>query len=290
VRKDGAARLWSRQRKELTDRFPDIATAAVQQVPDGIVLDGELVILVDGRLSFDALQRRLVTSPAKAGPLIASTPASYVAFDLLANAGVDLRTQRWTTRHQRLAALAAAWRPPLQVSPVTDDVEEAREWFEVLPAAIGTEGLVVKGAGTRYVGGSRAWVKVKRRETMEVLVGGVIGPIKHPEVVIAGRYRGDVLVVVGRTAPLSPAQSRQLGAVLSPASQDHPWPHEISSQRWGGRDSKRPLTKVDPVVVAEVTADAATQAGQVRHPMRFVRVRPDLAPDDVPDFTHSAQS
>jgi ATP-dependent DNA ligase len=74
--------------------------------------NGELVILVDGRLSFDALQHRLVTSPAKARQLVAGTPASYVAFDLLAVGGVDLRTQRWSARRRRLESLAA-WEAPL---------------------------------------------------------------------------------------------------------------------------------------------------------------------------------
>ena len=73
------------------------------------------------------------------------------------------------------------------------------------------------------------------------------------------------LVVVGRTVPLKPNQSAQLAAVLSPATRGHPWPDEITSYRWGGPDSKKPLTKVQPTVVAEVAADAATQAGQARH-------------------------
>ncbi len=77
-------------------------------------------MLDNGRLSFDALQRRLVTSPGKAHELVASTPASYVAFDLLAVGGVDLRSQRWTNRRRRLESLAA-WTPPLQLSLVTDD-------------------------------------------------------------------------------------------------------------------------------------------------------------------------
>ncbi|TDO27351.1 hypothetical protein EV643_1636 [Kribbella sp. VKM Ac-2527] len=97
------------------------------------------MILVDGRLSFDALQRRLVTAPSKARALVAAAPASYVAFDLLAIGGVDLRTQRWTVRRGRLEQLAARWALPLQLSPVTADIEEAREWFDVLPEAIGIE-------------------------------------------------------------------------------------------------------------------------------------------------------
>jgi ATP-dependent DNA ligase len=280
--RDGTARIWSRQRKELTDRFPDLAAAAATQLPDGAVVDGELVIFVDGRLSFDALQRRLVTSPAKAHQLVASRPASYVAFDLLAVGGVDLRTQRWTTRRNRLEQLASSsWQLPLQVSPVTADLDEAQEWFDVLPDAMGIEGLVVKGAATRYVGGRREWLKVKRRDTVEVIVGGVIGPIDRPEVMIAGRYRGDDLVVVGHTVPLTAAQSAELGALLRPAQRDHPWPDEIASQRWGVRDTKKPLTKVQPTVVVEVSADAAIQAGQWRHPLRMVRPRADLEPDDV---------
>jgi hypothetical protein len=116
--------------------------------------------------------------------------------------------------------------------------------------------------------------KVKHRETREVIVGGVLGSIHRPDVVIAGLYTtGGELVVIRRTVPLKPAQSAQVGAVLKPAGPRHPWPDEISSQRWGGRDAKKPLVKVEPVVIAEVTADAATQAGQVRHGMRFVRLR-----------------
>lgn len=285
VRRGEQARLWTRNRNDITDRFPDIASAAVRQVPDGVVLDGELVILGDdGRLSFDALQQRLVTSPAKARTKAAELPASYAAFDVLAVAGVDLRTQRWTVRRRRLEQLASGWVPPLQLTPVTADVDEAREWFEVLPSAMGVEGLVVKGAASRYVPGRRdAWLKVKHRETREVVVGGVLGSIAHPEVVIAGLYAaGGELVVVGRTVPLKPDQSAQLAAVLRPGGREHPWPDEIASYRWGGRDAKKPLTKVQPTVVAEVTADAATQAGQVRHGMRYVRHRPDLRPEDLP--------
>ena len=214
-------------------------------------------------MSFDALQQRLVTSPAKARGKAAVLPASFAAFDLLAAGGIDLRTQRWTVRRQRLEQLARRWVPPLQLTPVAADLDEATEWFEVLPAAMGVEGLVVKGAATRYTPGRRdAWVKVKHRETREVVVGGVLGSITHPEVVIAGLYNAEAeLVVVGRTVPLKPEQSAQLAAVLAPARPGHPWPDEITSYRWGGPDSKKPLTKVEPVVVAEVTADAATQAG-----------------------------
>ncbi|MEU4295142.1 hypothetical protein AB0E63_43570 [Kribbella sp. NPDC026596] len=217
ARRGDEARLRSRNGKDLTDRFPDVAAAAVRQIPDGVVLDGELVILVNGKLSFGALQRRLVTAPSKARKLVADVPASYVAFDVLAAAGVDLRTQRWTVRCSRLGKIASSWSVPLQLSPVTQSLDEAREWFEVLPDAMGIEGLVIKGAATPYAGGQRGWRKVKHRATREFVIGGVIEPITRPEVVIAGLYRGDGLVIVGRSVPLGPPQSGELGAVLTPA-------------------------------------------------------------------------
>jgi ATP-dependent DNA ligase len=131
------------------------------------------VLLVDGRLSFDGLQQRLVTSPAKARARAAELPAAYVAFDLLAIAGVDLRTQPWTVRRARLEELAKGWTGPLQLTPVTADIEEAREWFDVLPAAMGIEGLVVKGARSRYAAGRREWQKVN---SVGVVLFSVLAP------------------------------------------------------------------------------------------------------------------
>jgi ATP-dependent DNA ligase len=105
-----------------------------------------------------------------------------------------------------LEQLASSWSPPLQLTPVTSDIDEAREWFEVLPAALGVEGLVAKGGASRYTPGRRdAWIKVKHRETREVIVGGVLGSLARPEVVIAGLYTADgELVNIGRTVPLKP--------------------------------------------------------------------------------------
>ncbi|MEV8378811.1 hypothetical protein AB0P21_39095 [Kribbella sp. NPDC056861] len=140
-------------------------------------MNGELVISVEGRLSFDALQRRMVTAPAEARHLVATVPASYVAFDLLAIGGVDLRTQRWTVRRTRLEKLAASFALPLQLSPVTADIEEAREWFDVLPAAMGVEGLVVKGASSRYVGGRREWLKVNSVGVRRVRLASTAGDL-----------------------------------------------------------------------------------------------------------------
>jgi ATP-dependent DNA ligase len=280
VRTASSTRLWSKQGRDLTDRFPDVAAAALAQVPAGTVLDGEVVIWNGSKLDFGLLQRRMISATGRIGGLVAAHPASYVAFDVLAAGGSDLRGQRLTRRRAELEALAERWAPPMQLSPSTADLDEARQWFADFRAA-GVEGLVAKGAATRYAPGRREWLKVKSWETTEVLAGGVIGPIEAPSQLVAGRYRDGELVVVGRTSPLTPRQSAELAAVLTPATADHPWPDRIGTGAFGGGKLSVPLTRVDPTVVVEISADAALQAGVFRHPLRFVRIRPDLHPDDV---------
>jgi ATP-dependent DNA ligase len=281
VRQGGSTRLWSKQGRDLTDRFPDLAAAALAQIPAGTVVDGEVVIWHGERLDFGLLQRRMVTATGRIGALVAAHPASYVAFDLLAAGGADLRGERLSRRRAALEDMAARWAPPLQLSPATSDPEEARRWSEDFRAA-GVEGLVAKGAGTRYAPGRREWLKVKSWESTEVVAGGVIGPIGAPSQLVAGRYRDGELVVVGRTSPLSPVQAAELAAVLSPAGEDHPWPDRIGTGAFGGGKLSVPLTRVAPTAVVEISADAALQAGVFRHPLRFVRVRSDLRPEDLP--------
>jgi ATP-dependent DNA ligase len=284
VRQAGSTRLWSKQGRDLTDRFPDVAAAAIAQVPAGTVVDGEVVIWNGDRLDFGLLQRRMVTAASRIGGLVAASPASYVAFDLLAAGGADLRGDRLARRRTALEALAERWAPPLQLSPSTSDPAEALRWFEDFRHA-GVEGLVAKGAGTRYAPGRREWLKVKSWESTEVVAGGVIGPIGAPSQLVAGRYRDGELVVVGRTGPLSPAQSAELAAVLRPADGLHPWPDRIGTGAFGGGRLSVPLTRIAPITVVEISADAALQAGVFRHPLRFVRVRPDLRPEDLPPIS-----
>ncbi|WP_116452172.1 ATP-dependent DNA ligase [Blastococcus litoris] len=284
VRSAASTRVWSKQGRDLTDRFPDVVAAARAQVPAGTVLDGEVVVWNGSRLDFGLLQQRIVASPGRIAALAAAHPASYVAFDVLASGGTDLRTTKLAGRRAVLEDLAARWAPPMQISPSTADRDEARAWFtDYRPA--GVEGLVAKGAGTRYAPGRREWLKVKSWETTEVLAGGVIGPIGAPSQLVAGRYRDGELVVVGRTSPLDPRQSAELAAVLAPPAGEHPWPDRIGTGRFGGGRLSVALTRVDPTVVVEVSADAALQAGVFRHPLRFVRVRADLRPEDLPPIS-----
>jgi ATP-dependent DNA ligase len=143
------AELWSRNGSNLSSHFPDLIAAAEAQLAAGVVLDGEAVVWLDGRLNFDQLQRRMVSRPAVAAKLAREHPASYVAFDLLTLDGQDLRPHPWRDRRAALEDLASTWRPPLQLSPYTDDYDTALEWLVDYRVA-GVEGLVAKGAGSPY--------------------------------------------------------------------------------------------------------------------------------------------
>ena len=114
---------------------------------------------------------------------------------------------------------------------------------------------------------------------MDAIVGAVTGSLRAPEVLVVGRHRGEVLEVVGRTDKLKDDHAAEIGKLLKPAGPRHPWPVEIST-RWG-RGSTTPLIKVQARLLVEVAADAALQASQYRHPLRLVRHRTDLTPDDV---------
>ncbi|WP_426624423.1 DNA primase small subunit domain-containing protein [Leifsonia sp. McL0607] len=178
VDQDHAA-LWSRQKTNPTDAFPDVAAAVHDQVPAGVVLDGELVHCVDGHLDFDALQRRYASSKKRLQHLIDQEPIAYVAFDILASGGHDLRPLPYDERRRILEQTSTAWRPPLSIIAATRDVDVAREWFDDLPAR-GVEGLVLKGGSQAYRGGKRDWIKVKHRDTYEVVAGAVTGTLTQP--------------------------------------------------------------------------------------------------------------
>jgi ATP-dependent DNA ligase len=280
---EGEVRLWSRRGTDLTSGFPEVVDALRTQVPAGTVLDGEVVIWEGDRLAFGLLQSRLTKSPRTVERLARETPASFVGFDVLWSGGQDLRPLPWDERRRQLEAVASGWSPPLNLSPVTYDEATARVWFRDLAVA-GIEGLVVKGRSQAYLG-ERRWLKVKHRNTLEVVCAAVVGLLNRPNLIVAGLPldEGAELAIVGRTVPLSAAESKLVGSHLSLPVGPHPWPREVPSSTANGygasRDSVK-LTRVEPVVV-EVSADVAWTGSSFRHPLRFVRLRPDMEPSDV---------
>lgn len=274
--------LWSRQGKELTRVFPDLAAAAAVQIPPGCVIDGEAVIWNGDRLDFDALQRRMVTSRAAMPALVHELPASFAAFDVLSVAGQDIRSVPFAGRRSLLEELAREWTAPLNLSPTTTDMELAKTWLKDLPAT-GVEGLVVKGGAQTYEPGARAWLKVKHKDVTDVVCAAVIGPLSQPQAIIAGLPVDGQLRIVGRSTVLSTRIGRELGRQLRPARPGHPWPEEItetSLNRFSKDKGTVRLTLVEPFVV-EIASDVAWTGKSYRHPIKLLRTRPELDPANV---------
>jgi ATP-dependent DNA ligase len=160
LRYDGRCVVQSRRGADLTHSFPELAAAAIDQVPEDTVLDGEAVVGVDGRLDFGELQKR-VASPTRAAALARDRPATFLAFDLLVLEGEDLRELPLSERRKHLTAIMLACHPPLQQVPFTLDHDQAATWLRDYAAAhIGIEGLMLKRVGDPYLGGLRRWSKL----------------------------------------------------------------------------------------------------------------------------------
>jgi ATP-dependent DNA ligase len=284
VVEDGRVTLFSRNGTDLTTRFPELAAAAAEQVPpEGCVLDGEAVIWGRDRLDFDALQRRMGAGAATARRLAAEQPASFVAFDVLAVLGRDVRPMPLSDRRKLLEELAAGFSPPLELSPATTDRAEAMRWWDEL-AHTGIEGVMAKSLSQPYRGAERAWSKIKRRDDTDSLCAAVIGPRSRPRQLVLGAWDAEGrLRFTGRTAPLTSAQATIAAGFLNPPAGEHPWPEEVPAtaiDRFARDRGPVHLTLVEPVVV-EVSADSARSGVAFRHSVRFARFRPDIDPGEV---------
>ncbi len=276
----GKVRLQSRQLRSLTRYFPEIV-AAVAELGEDVVLDGELVVWQQGRLDFLVLQERLQPSTAQAGRLAAVKPAAFVAFDLLARKGKDLRPMPWAERRRHLEELLGKRLPHgLILMPASADLAVGRLWMREHTDS-GIEGVVAKRVDQTYRAGARAWRKIKTRLTAEAVVGGVLGSLPDLEALVVGRFGKDRrLRVAGRTTALSGAAPRELEQVLSLARGQHPWPKVILSSRFGQRPSK-PVNYVQVLPsLVELEVDTSYEQDRWRHPVRFLRIRRDLDPLD----------
>lgn len=213
--------------------FPELAEAIASDVPPGCVVDGEAVIWAGDRLDFSALQQRLGAGAKTLPGLVRDTPANYVAFDVMAVAGHDVRALPLSQRRALLEEMAGGWGPPLSLSPTTTDPDEAARWFEDLPHT-GIDGLVIKDNDQPYTPGARTWLKLKHRETVEIVCGAVIGPITEPREVVAGLVLDGELQIVGRSTPLKTAAARELVRWLQPPRGAHPWPTTVKGRHHPG--------------------------------------------------------
>jgi ATP-dependent DNA ligase len=230
VFKDGDdVELGSRNEKPLTRYFPEVVEECRARLPDACVLDGEIVIAASDGLDFDALLQRIHPAASRIEKLAASTPASFVAFDLLAIGDEDLRGERFDERRRRLEETCGGAGGSIHVTPATRDPERAIDWFSRFEGA-GLDGVVAKSAAQPYLEGQRAMVKVKHERTADCAVagfrwhkaGGKVGSL------LLGLFDDhDTLHHVGVTSSFTDARRLELIAELEPylasAADEHPW-------------------------------------------------------------------
>jgi ATP-dependent DNA ligase len=163
--------LQSRNQRPLERWFPELVRALRSRLPRKVVLDGEIVVAGPQGLDFDALLMRIHPSDARVDKLAKEHPASFVAFDILALGGKDLRAQPMVRRRTSLEKALGKATPPLYVTPATTDSAVARDWFHKFQGA-GVDGIVCKPLSLPYAPGERAMIKVKQQRTADCVVGG----------------------------------------------------------------------------------------------------------------------
>ncbi|MEU1539128.1 ATP-dependent DNA ligase [Actinacidiphila glaucinigra] len=285
--------IGSRTGKPLTRYFPEVVEAVRAELPPRVVVDGEIVIAREGRLDFDALLERIHPADSRVRQLAERTPASLVAFDLLALGGRSLMADPQTWRRQALVDALGPARAPVHVAPATTDIELARRWFEQYEGA-GLDGVVAKPTDVGYRPDERVMIKVKHERTADCVLAGfrwhksgpVIGSLLLGLHDAAGRLQH-----VGVCASFPMRRREELVAELEPlrmeSAEGHPWADWAEADpggrmpgaqsRWSaGKDlSWIPLR---PERVLEVAYDHM-QADRFRHTAQFRRWRPDRDPD-----------
>ncbi len=283
--------LGSRNERPLTRYFPELIEPLKRDLPELCVLDGEIVIGGPSGLDFDALSQRIHPAESRINLLASTTPASFVAFDILAVGDRDLRDVPYTERRKLLEQTLKSSSPPLHVTPATDDPELASDWFSRFEGA-GLDGVVAKPGELRYLPDKRAMFKVKHERTADCVVagfrwhkeGGVVGSL------LLGLYDGDhVLHHVGVASGFTAVRRRELVGELEPfradTIEDHPWLNTATgSSRIPGGTSRWSAGKdmtwepIRPELVCEVAYDHL-QEQRFRHGTSFRRWRPDRMPD-----------
>jgi ATP-dependent DNA ligase len=291
--------IQSRDEKPLNRYFPELLPPLQEALPARCVLDGEIVIVKDNELDFDLLQLRLHPAASRVNLLSKQTPASIVFFDLLCEAERDLRNEPFQVRRQRLETLLLSAKPPIHLTPATQDRQLAADWFRRFEGA-GLDGVVAKHVSGAYEPNKRVMLKVKHERDCDCVVAGFRWHKKGDRTLVGSLLLGlyddaGALQHVGVCASFSTAKRKELVDFLAPYRKDalasHPWKHwaehggdeEVKrmpggQSRWSqGKDlSWEPLR---PELVVEVAYDHM-QGDRFRHTAQFRRWRPDKKPSD----------
>jgi ATP-dependent DNA ligase len=224
------AYIQSRDLRPFDRYFPDLHALFEARLPKDCVIDGEIVIATKAGLDFDALQMRLHPAASRVERLARETPASFVAFDLLAANGKDLRAEPQLARRRALEALLADAKPPIYITPATTDRDVALDWLQRFEGA-GLDGVIAKPVAAPYQPGKRAMLKIKHARTAECVVAGFRWHKAGPGLVgslLLGLYdEAGVLHHVGVTSSFTMARRKELAQELEPlranAMARHPW-------------------------------------------------------------------
>jgi ATP-dependent DNA ligase len=303
-RDGGEVYIQSRDLKPLNRYFPELEAPllALGGTDARFVLDGEVVIATpDGGLDFDSLLLRIHPAASRVRMLAEQSPASFVAFDCLADGADDLRDAPFADRRARLAALVADSPESVRLTPSTTDPAVAQHWFDVFEGA-GLDGVIAKRAEEPYAPGKRTMAKIKHARTADCVVAGFRWHKNGPGTLIGslllGLWNDDgQLQHVGVTSSFTMARRAELVEFLEPyrrgGMEDHPWREWAlaeaaaveegrrmpgATSRWNrGKDLS--WEPVRPELVCEVAFDHL-QGDRFRHAATFRRWRPDRTPAD----------
>ncbi len=282
--------LGSRNEKPLTRYFPEVVEAIKANLPERCVVDGEIVIISGKGLDFVNLLQRIHPADSRVRMLAETTPASFVAFDLLALGDDDLTKVPQGERRKLLEKALGKAKDPVFLTPVSEDPKVAQEWFEVFEGA-GLDGVIAKPKAQTYQQDKRVMFKVKHARTCDVVVAGYrihkSGPVVGS--LVLGLYddHGD-LQHVGVAASFPMKRRAELIEELAPykTEGDHPWtgdavpernPNQSAGSRWNsGKDLS--FVPLRPELVAEVGYDAM-EGTRFRHTAQFKHWRPDRTPE-----------
>jgi ATP-dependent DNA ligase len=288
--------IGSRNERPMTRYFPEVVDAVLANFPARAVIDGEVIVADTERntLDFEALQQRIHPAASRVRLLAEQTPASFVAFDLLALGDEDLTELPFAERRERLERALAEAKPPVHVTPITRDEAVARRWFAEFEGA-GLDGLIAKDPELTYQPDKRVMAKVKHKRTADCVVAGY-RVHKSGEDRIGSLLLGlfdderDVLVSVGVIGAFPMETRKELFVELQPlvtTFDDHPWnwaaheggertPRRNEQSRWNaGKDLS--FVPLRPERVVEVRYDYM-EGPRFRHTAQFERWRPDREP------------
>ncbi|MEV7682255.1 ATP-dependent DNA ligase [Streptomyces sp. NPDC088341] len=287
--------IGSRTGKPLTRYFPELVTALRAELPDRCVVDGEIVIVHGDRLDFDRLTERIHPAKSRVDMLAERTPASFVAFDLLALGDASLLDTPLVRRREALEAALTGVRPPVHLAPATTDTALAGRWFEQYEGA-GLDGVIAKPLDLLYRPDARLMYKIKHERTADAVVAGYrlhkSGPVVGS--LLLGLYDSEgALQHVGVCAAFPMKRRAELIEELAPLRMEsaagHPWAawadesaHETARlpgapSRWSGTKDLSWLA-LRPERVCEVAYDHM-EGNRFRHTARFRRWRPDRTPE-----------